>query len=134
MENKGKMKKIVIGCIVFAVVIVALYLVYNQFKPETVKGAKKITAEVVLADGSSKSYDIQTDAEYLREALEQVKLISGSESDYGLYVTTVDGVTADESKKEWWCFTKGGETVNTSVDQTPVLDGDHFEITLTKGW
>lgn len=49
-------------------------------------------------------------------------------------VTTVNGVTADSSLEEWWCFTKGGETLNTGVDSTPIADGDHFEITLTTGY
>ena len=52
----------------------------------------------------------------------------------GLYVTTVDGVTADDGNQEWWCFTLNGETINTGVDTTPIADGDHFEITLTTGY
>lgn len=134
MENKKNGLRIVIGCIVFAVLITGMILLYNTFKPKPVQGSKKIEAEVILADGTSKSFEIQTDAEYLREALEQIKLISGTESDYGLYVTTVNAVTADESKQEWWCFTSDGATLNTSVDLTPVNDGDHFEITLKAGW
>ena len=47
---------------------------------------------------------------------------------------TVDGVTADEAKQQWWCFTKGGETLMSGVDTTPIEDGDCCEITLTTGW
>ena len=75
-----------------------------------------------------------TDAEFLRQALEEQKLVEGEESQYGLYVKTVNGVTADEAKEEWWCFTKDGEDVMTGVDSTPVADGDHFEITLKTGY
>jgi len=134
LENKKNVKKIVLSCVALVAIAAIMFLLYNQFKPTPVKGSKKIVAEVILTDGTSKSYDIQTDAEYLREALEQIKLISGTESEYGLFVATVDGVTADEAKQEWWCFTLGGETINTSVDLTPVIDGNHFEITLTTGW
>ena len=70
----------------------------------------------------------------LRQALEEQKLVEGEESQYGLYVKTVNGVTADEAKEEWWCFTKDGEDVMTGVDSTPVADGDHFEITLKTGY
>lgn len=134
MENKKSMKKPIIGLIIFVAVIAAMAILYNVFKPETKEGAKHISAEVVLADGTSKTFDINTDAEYLRKALEEKKLISGEESEYGLYVKTVDGVTADDSKQEWWCFTKSGEAVNTGVDATPIADGDHFEITLKTGY
>ncbi len=134
MNNKKSIKKPLIGVIIFIVVIAAMAVLYNVFKPETSKGAKTITAEVVLVDGTSKSYEISTDAEYLRQALEEKKLIEGEESEYGLYVKTVDGVTADDGNQEWWCFTKGGESINTGVDTTPIADGDHFEITLTVGY
>lgn len=46
----------------------------------------------------------------------------------------MDGYTADESAQEWWCLTKGGQSVNTGVDSTPIADGDAFELTLTTGW
>ena len=74
------------------------------------------------------------DHRFLRQALEEQKLVEGEESQYGLYVKTVNGVTADEAKEEWWCFTKDGEDVMTGVDSTPVADGDHFEITLKTGY
>ena len=48
--------------------------------------------------------------------------------------TEADGETANESLQQWWCITKGGEQVNTSVDSTPIQDGDHFELTLKEGY
>ena len=47
---------------------------------------------------------------------------------------TVTVVHKDDANQEWWCFTKGGESVNTGVDSTPVADGDAFEITFTVGY
>ena len=87
-----------------------------------------------MDDESSKSYDISTDEEFLRNALEQENLIEGTESDYGLFVLTVDGYTVDDAKQEWWGFSKDGESLMTGVDDTPINDGDHFEITLMVGY
>ena len=70
----------------------------------------------------------------MRGVLEGAGLIAGDASEYGLFVKTVDGYTVDDANQEWWCFTKGGEQVNTGVDTTPIADGDHFEITLTVGY
>lgn len=89
---------------------------------------------VIYADAASDEFHISTDAEFLRGALEEQKLIQGEESQYGLFVTTVNGVTADESQQQWWCFTKGGEALMTGVDSTPIANGDAFEITLTTGY
>ncbi|MGB8454508.1 MAG: DUF4430 domain-containing protein [Anaerocolumna sp.] len=134
MEGKKNTKKIVLGLIGLFVIAAVMILLYKQFKPKSVEGSKIITAEIILDDGTGKSYDIKTEEKYLRGALEQINLISGTESDYGLFVTTVDGITADDAKQEWWCFTLNGGAVNTSVDATPIKDGDHFEITLTAGY
>ena len=51
-----------------------------------------------------------------------------------MFITTVDGETADDSKEQWWCITKGGEMVNTGADQTPIQDQDQFELTLKEGY
>ena len=60
--------------------------------------------------------------------------MDGESGEYGLFITTVDEETADDSKQQWWCITKGGEQVTTSADQTPVSDGDAFELTLKEGY
>ncbi|MEG1614489.1 MAG: DUF4430 domain-containing protein [Oscillospiraceae bacterium] len=103
-------------------------------KPTTAQATKEITVEVVAADKSKKSFKIDTDEGFLRKALEQEKLVQGTESEYGLFIKTVNGYTANESNKEWWCITKAGKTVETGVDTTPISDGDKFELTLTVGY
>lgn len=97
-------------------------------------GAKTITLTVVHGDGSSKDFTVKTDEEMLGPALQAEKLIEGSEGQYGLFITAVDGETADEGNQEWWCLTKGGGEVMTGVDSTPIADGDAFELTLTVGY
>ena len=116
------------------VLVVGALLVWQLNKPAVQEGGKKLVVTVVHGDGTSKDFSIATDAEFLRGALEEQSLIQGSESEYGLYVTSVDGEAADESIQQWWCFTKGGEDLFTGVDDTPIADGDHFEATLTTGW
>lgn len=130
-----KTRNIIIAVAVLLVLVVGTLLVWNRFKPEAQVGGKAITFVVVHGDGSEKSFSIQTDAENLRGALEQEEgLIVGSESDYGLFVETVDGETADMGAEEWWCFTKGGEMLMTGVDDTMIADGEQYEATLTVGW
>ncbi len=131
-----KSKKTLIALIVLIVLVAAAVGVWYFCGPakDANTDAKQISVTVVHSDGSKNQFDIATKAEFLRDALESVKLISGDESQYGLFVTTVDGEKADDSKQEWWCFTKGGEMLNTGVDDTPIADGDSYEITLTVGY
>ena len=85
-------------------------------------------------DGTdSVTKSITTEAEYLRGALEEENLIAGEESQYGLFVKSVNGITADDGKQQWWCFTKGGEDLFTGVDDTPIHHGDAFKLVYTIG-
>ena len=94
---------------------------------------KNITVKVVHKDGSEKEFAIAAQGETLREALEQEKLVEGEDGQYGLFIKSADGETADDGNQEWWCVTKGGEQVNTGVDGVKIADGDVYELTLTVG-
>ena len=130
----SKNTKKIIAVLVLLVLVAAAVFAYIGFSPKANAGGKEIAVTVIHGDGSEKLFELSTDAESLRDALEPEGIIEGSESEYGLFVTTVDGETADDSLQQWWCFTKGGEDLFTGVDDTPIADGDHFEATLTTGW
>ena len=120
-------KKKIIAVAVLLVLVAAAIVAYVCLKPSGAEGGKTITVQVIHGDGTQKDFTISTDSENLRGALEQEGLISGDESEYGLYVTTVDGETADSNLNQWWCFTKDGEMLMTGVDDTMIADGEHYE-------
>ena len=131
--NTQKKKVWLIAGVALALVAV-MAAAWFAFGPKGTAGQKNISVTVVYADASTDKFDISTDAEFLRGALEEQNLIAGDESEYGLFVKTVNGVTADDANQEWWSFSKGGEDLMTGVDSTPIADGDAFEITLKIGW
>lgn len=120
--------------LVFAVLIAATVLCTACTQAEPQVGVKTITVQIIVDGQDTVAKSITTDAEYLRGALEEEDLIAGEESQYGLFVKTVNGITADDAKQQWWCFTKGGADLFTGVDTTPIADGDTFEITLKTGY
>lgn len=128
-----KKKTPLIALAVLVVVAIILGVVYFVTREEPVEGGKEITVEIVY-DDVDKSVTITTDEEFLRGAMEQENLIAGSDSEWGLYVTEVDGRAADDSIQEWWCITQDGEMTSTGVDEVVIEDGDHFEFTLVTGW
>lgn len=130
MKKKGTL----IAGVLLVLVCVLAGIVAMKFKPQTVAGEKEVTVVVVHGDASEETFTYQTDAEYLGEVLLNDGLIAGETGQYGLYILTVDGETADDSRQQWWCITKGGEQVNTSVDTTPIQDGDQYELTLKEGY
>lgn len=129
MEKKSNKKLIIISCVALAAIIAVFGIIYIVTRPDTQVGAKTISVEIVFSEDNKKTVEINTDAEFLRGALEEKNLITGQDSDYGLYITAVDGVAAGDN--EWWCITKDGVMTSTGVDTTPIADGDKFELTLS---
>lgn len=121
---------------ILAVILVAalMFFLYQRFMPKGNVGDKTITVTVVHGDGSKKEFTCQTKEAYLAEVLVAENIAEDNPSDFGLYILVADGEEADESNQEWWCLTKGGESVNTGASDTPIEDGAAFELTLTTGY
>ena len=126
-----KKTKLILAAAVLVVLAVVLGLVYWKFAPRGQAGAKTVTVEIVHGDQTTRTIELHTDAAYLGDALdEQEGLVDGEEGPYGLYIKTVDGETASDSDRTWWCITKAGEELPTSADLTPIADGETYELTL----
>ena len=125
----SKKTKIISG-VVLALLVVAAVLALIFLRPDANPGSKAIEFQVTHSDGRVVVFPIRTESENLRGALEQRELIAGEEGPYGLYVTEIDGETADDGQRQWWCFTKDGEMLNTGVDDTMIADGEHYEAVI----
>lgn len=128
---KNKAVWAVVGLIVVAALMVGIWMLA---RPAAAAGAKKLDITVVHGDGTEKTFDIATDAETLDVALVENGIVEDNQSEWGLYILTADGETADESAQQWWCITKGGEMLNTGASDTVIQDGEAYELTLTTGY
>ncbi len=98
------------------------------------EGDKLFYFEIGFSDGQTSSYAIHTDAETVGEALVDLDLIAGEDSQYGLYVKTVGGETLDyDSDGMYWAFYENGEYAANGVDATPITEGASYAFTATKG-
>ncbi|MBQ8411470.1 MAG: DUF4430 domain-containing protein [Ruminiclostridium sp.] len=132
---KANAKKI-IGIVLVIVLIIALGALYFVFREKPVEGSKSITIEVINSKSESVVYELKTDAEFLRQAMEEADglTFNGSESEYGLMVNEVNGEIADFSVNgAYWSFNVNGTYCNYGIDTQPVLDGDAFSIVYTLG-
>ncbi len=88
------------------------------------EGTSQFTFTVVDKDGGETQFIIHTDKETVGEALLELELIAGDESEYGLYVKTVNGITADyDTDGTYWAFYINDEYAPTGVDATAVTEG-----------
>ena len=128
----SKMGKKIAALLLAAVMVLSLAACGG--KQEGNPGDKHLTITVVHGDGSSKQIKISTNAENLRDALEPGGIIAGDESEFGLFVKTVDGETADDAQQQWWAVSKDGAMAETGVDGIIIADGESYEFTLKTGY
>ena len=101
---------------------------------EVGEGAKTITFTAVDGENQATVFTVHTDAEFLRGALEPHGIIAGDASDFGLWVTTVNGIVANSSNQEWWKLYEGEAMSNYGVDTQAIVDGGSYTFALTVGW
>lgn len=122
------------GLLALVLAAAVLFGVWYTSRPATQPGDKTITVSVIHADASQKTFTLSTNEEYLAEALVEGEVVENNQESFGLYILTADGETTNEGNQEWWCITKGGERMNTGASETPIADGDAYELTFTVGY
>ena len=96
------------------------------------EGSTKFYFDVVNTDKTVTKFEIHTDKKTVGEALLELELIKGDPSDYGLYVTSVNGITADwDTEKAYWAFYIGSEYAQTGVDATDITAGAVYSFVKT---
>lgn len=133
-ETKKSSKKVILGMGLLVVLAAALAVVYAVFGAKPVAGSKEITIEVVNKAEEAVLYEVKTDAEYLRQAMEEAEglTFSGADGEFGMMVDTVNGERADYTLDgAYWSFMVNDEYCNYGIDAQPILDGDEFRIVYT---
>ena len=90
---------------------------------------------LLIADGAGKQthLTVHTDEKTVGAALLSLGLIAGDQDQYGLYVKTVNGVTADYDKDgTYWAFMIGGQYASAGVDQTDIVPGESYELRVSR--
>ena len=130
-EKKQMNKKALLGVIAVVVLIAIMGILYSVFREKPVEGSKEITIEVVNKAKESTIYEVQTDAEFLQQAMEEAEGLDfdGYDSEFGFTTTSVNGETADfNADAAYWSFYVNGEYCNYGISSQPVEDGDAFQI------
>ncbi len=85
------------------------------------EGQTKFFFTVVDKDGNATEFEIHTDKEIVGDALLELNLIAGDESEYGLYVKQVNGITADyDVDQTYWAFYVNDAYATAGVDTTAI--------------
>ena len=107
---------------------------YVASEDATVKEELTITVTVIDNEGKSEEFKINTKSDNLGDALVMSGLVEGEDCQFGLFIKSVNGLRADyDLDGAYWSVSKGGEMLMTGASETPIADGDSFELTYTKG-
>ena len=114
---------------------------------ETTTGSVETVAPTVLGEGKTVFYfsvvdgagvetrfEIHTDETTVGAALLALGLLEGEDSQYGLYVKKVNGISADYATDgTYWAFYENGDYAFSGVDTTNVTAGASYAFKVTKG-
>ncbi len=130
-----KSVKIALGVAGIIVLIGALIAVWMLFGAKPQAGAKEVTIEVIDSTGASAVYELNTDAEFLRQAMDEAEGLTydGEEGEYGIMISAINGEVADYNVNgAYWGFYVNDAYCNYGIDTQPVMDGDAFIIKYEK--
>lgn len=97
------------------------------------EGAVSFDFSVTDKEGAETKFVIHTDKTTVGDALLELGLIEGEESEYGLYVKKVNGIVADyDVDKTYWAFYVNGEYAMSGVDTTNIEEGKTYSFVVSK--
>ncbi|MBR3949514.1 MAG: hypothetical protein IKJ84_02450 [Oscillospiraceae bacterium] len=125
-----KNKKTLYVILALALVIGIMAGVYAGTRPEASQGSKNVTIVIVHKDGSQKTLEYATDAEFLADLLQEKELATGYTSEeYGFTIEAVDGVTADWNvDAAYWALYEGEEYATNGASGIALTDGGVYKL------
>ena len=85
------------------------------------EGETMFLFNVVDPEGKESHFEIHTDEKTVGAALAALNIVAGEDSEYGLYIKTVNNITADyDTDGTYWAFYIDGEYATTGVDSTEI--------------
>ena len=141
MKKTGLLKSLSLSVCIVLIAVTALFTTgCNDSKTTSVPSETQVSSQTVEftfkvtdANGKETDFTISTDKKTVGEALLEENLIAGDDSEYGLYVKTVNGVTLDYDKDGmYWAFYVNGEYAQTGVDSTDITAGAEYAFKAEK--
>ena len=129
----SKNKKIILAAVAFVVVVAVFLTVYFVTRPKGEKGEKSITITVIREGADDQVTKLNTDAEFLAEALDEAGIVKSEDIFDGMFFT-VSGYTTNTENEEWWGVYVNGVMANYGILEIPVKDGEKYELVLEVGY
>ncbi|HAU85830.1 MAG TPA: hypothetical protein DCW90_10095 [Lachnospiraceae bacterium] len=137
-KQKSFKIELIVSVLIILLAIGGVFLARGGFsnnKNTTQAGQNNVEVNVVNEkEDYDKTYSFETEEKTLGDLLDKEKLVEYQDSDYGRYITGVDGMKADDSKQLWWSVEVNGESSQTGVDGIEIKDGDKYTLRMMEGY
>ncbi|MGN1409382.1 MAG: hypothetical protein ACI4XJ_04310, partial [Eubacteriales bacterium] len=96
-----------LSAVVMLIAVMAFSFISCDKEETTGAGEITITVAVVNKAGETTEHEIKTEKTNLADALLEAGLVEGTNDQYGLYITTVNGEVADyDADQAYWALSK----------------------------
>lgn len=130
-------KKVLIAVGVVLLAVVAFFTYKYVIQPETQKGAKEVTIEVVNEkENVNEVITLNTDAEFLYDLLmenEESLGVTIEEQSFGPFLSGMKNYVANADDKEFFSIAINGEDAMVGIKEIPVKSGETYRFEL-KTW
>ena len=115
---------------IFLVLAIALAAAWFLWGEKAMGGYKEITIELIDKEGNSILFEVKTDAEYLKEAMDEIEGLTYELED-GMVLTVAGQRASYVEDGAYWGFFVNGDYCNYGIETQPIADGDAFQIIYT---
>ncbi len=134
-KNNKRLIAIIAGIVILVAVCVGLIFVYKNTRETPTDDSKSITVQIVSErDNYSFEQNYSTDEQYLGDFLDNEGLIGYDTSEYGRFITSVQGYGTNTEEQSWWSISVNGEPAMTGVDEIVIADNDVYLLELKIGY
>lgn len=104
-----------------------------KYKEDTELGEGVLAVKIeVTADNKTVTLTVKTDETNLEKILTANSLVEGDESEFGLYIKSVNGIRADyDLDHAYWAIQKDGAPTPTGANGITVADGETYALVYT---
>ncbi len=120
-------KKLIVGFLLVFLVVVGIEI-YHLKKPEVTKkteaSAKEIYIYLVLPTKNGELLTQISKGKTALDLLEKYSKVGLQGNGVNAFVTTIDGLTADASKRKYWAFYVNGKLADVGAGSYKLQNGD----------
>lgn len=125
-----KNQKLLIVFVCLIVVLGGLGIYYKQQNKGN-ENLKTMTLEIVSSkDDVNQKKEYKTDKEYLGEFLKEENLVDYENSDYGMYIRTVDQIKDDPDNNYYWSIYVNDKLSEYAADKIVIEEGSVYKLEL----